>query len=67
MYKEELTNLCFKSLFGSLDILEYSFDIEIESVMILRYDEDAIGNKGFAVKIADDVSQRLQYAIIMGS
>lgn len=65
MYQEELARDCFKSLFNSLVIPDFSFDIEIESVMLLRYNEAAIRNKKFATRIADDVTRHSQYAINM--
>ncbi|KAF9315811.1 hypothetical protein BG006_003688, partial [Podila minutissima] len=69
MYEEEVGKDNFESLFKtlneSMEIPGFSFDIKIDSVMLLMYSEEDVKNRGFAVKIAEDVCQHSQVQIDM--
>ncbi|KAG0282416.1 hypothetical protein BGZ96_000494 [Linnemannia gamsii] len=45
MYRTEVAEDNFKSLFESLDIENFSFDINIDSVTLVRFNEQAVKNR----------------------
>ncbi|KAG0330777.1 hypothetical protein BG000_011464 [Podila horticola] len=69
MYKEGLQDDNCKSLFATMaaEIPEFSFDIQIDNVMLLRFDEETVGSRGFADQLAEDVRKHKKYTIIIES
>ncbi|KAG0330775.1 hypothetical protein BG000_011462, partial [Podila horticola] len=67
MYKEGLQDDNCKSLFATMaaEIPEFSFDIQIDNVMLLRFDKETVSSRGFADQLAEDVLRHRQYAIII--
>ncbi|KAG0029640.1 hypothetical protein BGZ81_003567 [Podila clonocystis] len=63
MYDEGLAKDNFQSLFATLDIPGFSFDIKIDGVMLLEYDEEGLRNKKFSERVTQDVSEHCQSAI----
>ncbi|KAF9321226.1 hypothetical protein BG006_002660, partial [Podila minutissima] len=67
MYKEGLQNDNCRSLFATMHakIPGFSFDIQIDNVMLLMFDEKEVGRRGFADRIAEDVLKHKKYAIMI--
>ncbi|KAG0014235.1 hypothetical protein BGZ82_001826 [Podila clonocystis] len=57
MYQKRLADDNCESLFKSMDIKGFSFDIRIDNVMLLMFDEEKVNRCGFAERIAADVCQ----------
>ncbi|KAF9308787.1 hypothetical protein BG003_010615 [Podila horticola] len=67
MYQQNLADDNCKSLFASMDMPKFPFkDIQIDRVVLLRYDKDMLERKTFGDVIAADVRQHSQYAITTG-
>lgn len=65
MYGEGLSKDNCQSLFASLDILKFSFDVKIDGVMLLPYDEEGMKSKRFSDQVAHDVGIHSQSAILV--
>ncbi|KAG0021822.1 hypothetical protein BGZ82_011188 [Podila clonocystis] len=65
IYQENLAKDNFKSFFASLDIEEFSFDIKIDSVMLLRFSPNDVSCGGFREKMEQEVSQHSQAWILL--
>ncbi|KAG0313974.1 hypothetical protein BG000_005693 [Podila horticola] len=63
MYQKRLADDNCESLFASMDIEGFSFDIKIDNVMLLMFDEEEVNRCGFAERIAADVYQHTPTAI----
>lgn len=63
MYQEEIAKDNCQFLFDTLDIPNCSFDIIIDSVMLLRFSKEAMDHQGFKDVLAHDVSKHQQQTI----
>ncbi|KAG0315732.1 hypothetical protein BG000_005093, partial [Podila horticola] len=63
MYQESLADDNCESLFASMDIEGFSFDIKIDNVMLLMFDKEEVSKCGFEERIAADVYQHTPTAI----
>ncbi|KAF9382712.1 hypothetical protein CPB97_006995 [Podila verticillata] len=63
LYEQRLANDNFATLFKSLKIPGYSFDIKIDRVMLLRFSKEAVRKRRFKDVIAADVFEHSQTAI----
>ncbi|KAG0258049.1 hypothetical protein BG011_003562 [Mortierella polycephala] len=55
MYKREAAQDNFQRMFSELEIEGFSFDIRVNNVLMLRYDEYKIRHKLFADELEDDI------------
>ncbi|KAF9382715.1 hypothetical protein CPB97_006998 [Podila verticillata] len=65
IYEENVAKDNCKSLFQSLDIPGFSFDIKIDSVMLLRYSPKDVSCGGFKKKMEEEVYQHSEERIRM--
>ncbi|KAI9241264.1 MAG: hypothetical protein BYD32DRAFT_406351 [Podila humilis] len=63
LYEQRLANDNFATLFKSLKIPGYSFDIKIDKVLLLRFSKEHVRRRGFKDVIAADVFDHSQTAI----
>lgn len=63
MYQDHLAKDNFVSFFGALDIPGFSFNIKIDGVILLRFDEEGVTNNKFRKQFARDVDLHRPSAI----
>lgn len=65
IYEDYVAKDNCKSLFEGLDIPGFSFDIKVDSVMLLRYSPEDVSCGGFKAKMEKEVYQHSQEHIHM--
>ncbi|KAF9946176.1 hypothetical protein BGZ65_010003 [Modicella reniformis] len=67
MYKEGVANDNFRSLFDSLKLEGFSFDdIQIDNVLLLRFDEKGVKCNAFRETISEDVQAQKKACVVFG-
>ncbi|KAF9382711.1 hypothetical protein CPB97_006994 [Podila verticillata] len=65
LYQEHMANDNCKGFFQSLNIPGFSFDIKVDKVVLLMFDEEKVKNCEFASTLKEDVGKHSETAIVM--
>ncbi|KAF8947572.1 hypothetical protein BGZ52_007748 [Haplosporangium bisporale] len=65
LYQEHMAGDNCEALFQSLDIPGFSFDIKVDKVMLLMFDEEKLEKCEFTETLTEDVDKHSETAIVM--
>ncbi|KAF9352750.1 hypothetical protein BGX26_009463 [Mortierella sp. AD094] len=63
IYQNNIAHDNFQSLFSSLETRDYSFDIKIDNVILLRFNEAAIRQKQFRCILSKEIDEHQAYRL----